>query len=206
MYTWVHLGTDRTSQLYTISHTEGQTQIRVDHSMVGNGSVYLGTYHFDAGSSVSEGSVVISNQASATGKNVIADAIRFGNGMGDVPWGSSGIGTGSISGQPREDEAAILWEWRALGQGANPASVFDTTNVFHGPRDHGCSHERGYEPVRHEPAHWHPLERQHGEISDSHDRAARLGSIARPQWELDAEPVERSRPISERKSITSCKR
>ena len=101
--------------------------------MVGDGWVYLGTYHFDAGSSVSEGSVVINNQASATGKNVIADAIRFGNGMGDVPWGSSGIGTGSISGQPREDEAAILWEWRALGQGANPASVFDTTNVFTAP-------------------------------------------------------------------------
>ncbi len=133
VYTWVHLGTDRTSQLYTINHTDGQTQIRVDHSMVGDGWVYLGTYHFDTGSSVTEGSVVISNQASATGKNVIADAIRFGNGMGDVPWGSSGIGTGSISGQPREDEAAILWEWRALGQGANPASVFDTANVFTAP-------------------------------------------------------------------------
>jgi hypothetical protein len=98
VYAWASLGTDRTSQLYIINHTDGQTQVRVDHSRVGNGWVYLGTYHFDAGSSVTEGSVQISNQG-PTGKVAVADSIRFGNGMGDVPWGSGGIGTGSVSGK-----------------------------------------------------------------------------------------------------------
>lgn len=65
-----------------MNHTGGQTQIRVDHSMVGNGWVYLGTYHFDGGGSSSvAGSVQISNEGAA-GKVVIADAVRLGNGMG----------------------------------------------------------------------------------------------------------------------------
>lgn len=128
VYTWVSPGTNRTSQLYKINHTGGQTQVRVDHSMVGNGWVYLGTYHFNAGSSTTEGSVVISNEGAA-GKVVIADAIRFGNGMGDVPWGSGGIGTGSVSGYPREDENSLLWLWRGVGQGVTPSSVVGTGNV-----------------------------------------------------------------------------
>jgi hypothetical protein len=97
VYTWVTPGTNRTSQLYKINHTGGQTQVRVDHSMVGNGWVYLGTYHFAAGSSPTNGSVAISNLGTA-GKAVIADAIRFGNGMGDLPEGSGGFLTGSVSG------------------------------------------------------------------------------------------------------------
>lgn len=128
VYTWVSPGTNRTNQLYKINHTGGQFQIRVDHTKVGNGWVYLGTYHFNAGSSATEGSVVISNQGAA-GAVVIADAIRFGNGMGDVPWGASGIGTGSISTYPREDEASILWLWRGIGLGVTPSSVLGTSNV-----------------------------------------------------------------------------
>jgi Fibronectin type III domain len=128
VYTWVSAGTNRTSQLYKINHTGGQTEVRVDHSMVGNGWVYLGTYHFDAGSSTTDGSVVISNEGAA-GKVVIADAIRFGNGMGDVPWGSGGIGTGSVSGYPREDENSLMWLWRGVGQGVTPSSIIGTGNV-----------------------------------------------------------------------------
>ncbi len=123
VYTWVTPGTNRTSQLYEINHTGGQTQVRVDHSMVGNGWVYLGTYHFNAGSSATDGSVQISNFGTA-GKVVIADAIRFGNGMGDLPDGPSGIGTGTISGYPREDENSEHWLWRGFGQGASPSTVF----------------------------------------------------------------------------------
>ena len=127
VYAWASSGADRTSQLYIINHTDGQTQIRVDHSRVGNGWVYLGTYHFDAGSSVTEGSVQVSNQGS-TGKVAVADAIRFGNGMGDIAWGSGGIGTGSVSGKSREDEYSLLWVWRGLGQGADPFTVFSNYN------------------------------------------------------------------------------
>jgi hypothetical protein len=131
VYTWVSLGsapTNRTSQLYKINHTGGQTQIRVDHAKVGNGWVYLGAYHFNAGSSAADGSVQISNQGAA-GKVVIADAIRFGNGMGDLPKDANGFGSGSTSGQPREDEASIFWIWRGFGQGGDPSSAIGTGNV-----------------------------------------------------------------------------
>ena len=127
IYTWVRSGTDRIAQLYKINHTGGQTQIKVDHSMVGSGWIYLGTYYFNAGSSAANGSVVISNQGPAS-KVVIADAIRFGNGMGDVPSGPSGIGTGSISGYPREDENALHWLYRGIGIGG-PSSIISIGNV-----------------------------------------------------------------------------
>ncbi|MGE3240864.1 MAG: dockerin type I domain-containing protein, partial [Pirellulales bacterium] len=127
VYTWVADGANRTNQLYRITDSDGGvTEIRVDHRMVGKGWVYLGTYHFDAGTG---GSVKISNQSTAGGAVVIADAIRFGNGMGDVPDGPGGIGTGSISGYPREDENSIMWLWRGVGLGNNPATVLATSNV-----------------------------------------------------------------------------
>ena len=128
IYTWVRSGTDRTSQLYKINHTGGQSQIRVDHSMVGNGWIYLGSYYFNAGSSPTAGSVQISNQGTGS-KVVIADAIRFGNGMGDLPSGAGGIGTGSISGYPREDENSYHWLYRSMGQGVTPSSIIGTGNV-----------------------------------------------------------------------------
>jgi hypothetical protein len=131
IYTWVAHGSNRTLQTYKINHTGGQTQVNVDHSKVGNGWVYLGTYYFAAGSSVDAGSVQISNEG-ATGKVVIADAIRFGNGMGDVKNGSNGVGDarGQISGYPREDENSLLWLWRAVGQGvSSPSSIIGTSNV-----------------------------------------------------------------------------
>ena len=128
VYVWASAGTNRTSQLYKVNHTGGQTQIRVDHSMVGNGWVYLGTYHFDAGSSSGVGSVQISNEGSA-GKVVIADAVRFGNGMGDLREGSGGFGTGTVSGYPREDESSFYWLYRGIGLGISPTSVLGTGNV-----------------------------------------------------------------------------
>ena len=128
VYVWASAGTNRTSQLYKVNHTGGQTQIRVDHSMVGNGWVYLGTYHFDGGSSSVAGSVQISNEGAA-GKVVIADAVRFGNGMGDLKEGSGGIGTGTVSGYPREDESSYYWLYRGIGLGITPTSVLGTSNV-----------------------------------------------------------------------------
>jgi hypothetical protein len=129
VYVWASAGTNRTSQLYKVNHTGGQTQIRVDHSMVGNGWVYLGTYHFDGGSSSVAGSVQISNEGAA-GKVVIADAVRFGNGMGDLKEGPDGsFGTGTVSGYPREDESSFYWLYRGIGLGVTPTSVLGTGNV-----------------------------------------------------------------------------
>jgi len=128
VYTWVTDGTNRTNQLYRINDSGGATEIRVDHRMVGKGWVYLGTYHFNAGAS---GNVQISNQSTAGGSVVIADAIRFGNGMGDVKDGPNGVGhsSGTISGYPREDENSLMWLWRAVGQGNSPAAVTGGGNV-----------------------------------------------------------------------------
>ena len=132
VYAWAASSSNRTNQLYVINHTGGSTEVRVDHRKVGNGWVWLGSYQFDAGRSPAQGSVKISNFSTAGGSVVIADAIRFGNGMGDVPWGNGGIGTGSLSGHPREDEGSLLWAWRSVGQSttfSSPASVIGTSNV-----------------------------------------------------------------------------
>ncbi|HVT30073.1 MAG TPA: N-acetylmuramoyl-L-alanine amidase [Lacipirellulaceae bacterium] len=131
VYTWVHWGTDRTVQTYTINHTGGSTEVKVDHSVVGDGWVYLGTYHFDAGKSTDEGSVVISNQAPLNGRVVIADAIRFGNGMGDyIESGAPGV-----SGAPREDEDSFHWIARSIGQGTTISSVLGSDTNVSAPSD-----------------------------------------------------------------------
>ena len=132
VYAWASSSSNRTNQLYVINHTGGSTEVRVDHRKVGNGWVWLGSYQFDACRSPAQGSVKISNFSTAGGSVVIADAIRFGNGMGDVPWVNGGIGTGSLSGHPREDEGSLLWAWRSVGQSttfSSPASVIGTSNV-----------------------------------------------------------------------------
>ncbi len=132
VYTWASHSTNRTNQLYKVNHSGGTTEVRVDHRNVGNGWVYLGMYHFEAGRSPEHGSVQISNRSSFGGSVVIADAIRFGNGMGDLPWNNSGIGNGSVSGYPREDEGSISWAWRGVGQGtgfSTPQSIVGTSNV-----------------------------------------------------------------------------
>lgn len=137
VYAWASANTNRTDQLYRVNHTGGSTQVRIDHREVGNGWVYLGTYHFAAGRSTTDGSVAISNYSTGGGSVVIADAIRFGNGMGDVPSGPNGIGTGSVSGYPREDENSLHWLWRGVGQGTSitsPADIIATSNVSAPPR------------------------------------------------------------------------
>lgn len=126
VYTWAAHGTNRTSQLYRIRHTGGESQVRVPHNMVGSGWVYLGTYYFNGGSNAAAGSVVISNlRATPTsGGVVIADAIRFGNGMGDVVPVSAGSGTPTISGYAREEECSRYWIQRAIGVGG-PTNVYE---------------------------------------------------------------------------------
>ncbi len=119
VYCWARDGGDRVPQTYRIRHAAGLTEILVDHRRVGKGWVYLGEYYFNRGS---EGYVeitnVVSDPALADGRHVVvADAIRFGNGMGDVNRG------GGISGYPREEEASRYWVERMLPVGAPP--VFD---------------------------------------------------------------------------------
>ena len=121
VYTWARHGTDRGDQRYRIRHTGGETQYRVPHYLVGNGWVYLGEYYFNAGSNSASGSVVISNlRGSTNGSVVIADAIRFGNGMGSIDRG------GGVSGYPREEESCRYWIQSNLGQGQS-TSLYNTS-------------------------------------------------------------------------------
>jgi hypothetical protein len=104
VYAWTSHGGDRAAdQLYRVNHSGGTTEVTVNHRRVGNGPVYLGTYHFEAGDG---GYVEISNQSQSAGSVVIADMVRFGNGMGDIDRGAG------KSGLSREDEAALYWiDW-----------------------------------------------------------------------------------------------
>ncbi len=119
VYTWVLNGSDRGDQLYRIRHTGGEAQVRIPHHMVGNGWIYLGEYYFNAGANAALGAVVVSNlRGSPQGNVVIADAIRFGNGMGSVNRGSG------VSGYPREEENMRYWVQANLGQGQS-SSLYD---------------------------------------------------------------------------------
>ena len=125
VYTWVRHGADRTSQLYRILHTGGQTLVRVPHQRVGNGWVYLGTYYFEAGRHRKTGAVIVSNLQPSPGFGAVAvaDAIRFGNGMGDtLP-----VPGGHVSTYPREEEASRYWVLSSLGQGQG-SILMATTN------------------------------------------------------------------------------
>ncbi|HNQ90920.1 MAG TPA: hypothetical protein PKM73_20080 [Verrucomicrobiota bacterium] len=117
VYCWAAHGANRVRQLYRIFHTGGETQVRIPHDRVGKGWVYLGTYRFRAGTDAAAGSVRISNrlEPGAASGVVIADAIRFGNGFGDV-----NRGTG-VSTYPREEECSRYWVQRMVGPGQDPA-------------------------------------------------------------------------------------
>ncbi len=122
VYAWTRSGSDRASDhLYRVNHSGGSTEVTVNHRMVGNGLVYLGTYHFDRGT---EGSVQISNRSSEAGRVVIADMIRFGNGVGDIDRG------GGVSGQLREDEAGLYWvQWHVERSQGIPTSEYRTSSA-----------------------------------------------------------------------------
>ena len=119
VYAWTRDGSDRVGdQLYRVHHTGGDTEVRVNHRRVGKGWIYLGTYYLEAGNAAW---VDVSNQSAEPSGVVIADAIRFGNGLGDVNRG------GGVSGRPREDEAGLYWIEQMRGQGV-ATSVYRSSN------------------------------------------------------------------------------
>jgi N-acetylmuramoyl-L-alanine amidase len=94
-------GTTTADARITINHTGGSTVWTQNQTQDGYTWKYIGTYYFNAGSNPSQGSVVISNLSSTAGNRVIADAVRFGGGMGDVPDNVSN----TTSGWPRWEES-----------------------------------------------------------------------------------------------------
>ncbi|MCS6806143.1 MAG: N-acetylmuramoyl-L-alanine amidase [Blastocatellia bacterium] len=113
VYAWYVAGSNRSSRArFEINHGGGQTVVLVNQQVHGSTWRYLGTYYFRAGRS---GSVTLVNESGAAGDTVIADAIRFGGGMGSIARG------GTTSQRPRWEEAARYF---AEFQGA-PPQVFD---------------------------------------------------------------------------------
>lgn len=122
VYAWTRSGSDRVRQLYRVYHSGGVTDVRVNHRRVGLGWVWLGTYYFEAGTN---GSVNISNYAPGgylSTDVAIADAIRFGNGMGDINRG------GGVSGFARELEGSRYWVQTMTGQGMS-STLYDSASL-----------------------------------------------------------------------------
>ena len=84
---------------YSVHHKGGITNFEVNQQMGGGTWVYLGSFEFSKGMSLS-GCVELSNYSRKRGV-VTADAVRFGGGMGNISRGSYGV-----SGLPRWAEAA----------------------------------------------------------------------------------------------------
>ncbi|HVT30072.1 MAG TPA: fibronectin type III domain-containing protein [Lacipirellulaceae bacterium] len=122
VYAWTSSGGDRaTDQLYRVHHSGGTTEVTINHRRVGNGLVYLGTYYFDAGR---KGYVDISNRSKCPHSVVVADMIRFGNGMGDISRGMAGI-----SHWERSDESGLYWVmWHANRATGVSESDYRATN------------------------------------------------------------------------------
>ena len=121
IYSFAPAGSNRAEdQLYRVHHSGGATEVTIDHSRVGNGLVYLGTFHFEAGT---DGHVEISNRSDQVGRVVVADMIRFGNGVGDIDRGNG------VSGQIRENEAGLYWvEWHVDRSQGIPTSSYRTSS------------------------------------------------------------------------------
>lgn len=134
VYTFVIASANRTVQTYRIRHAGGTSEIAVDHRNVGNGWVWLGTYYL---TQTGENWVEISNQSTVAGV-VIADAIRWGGGLGDIVRS----GPGTISGYSRDEECQRYWAQSQLGDNAvgfdsgiwDPSGSDESDNVGTGAR------------------------------------------------------------------------
>lgn len=131
VYVWFTSGTDRAPDaLYRVHHAAGITEVLVNQTNFthtdyasttnthneGGRWVYLGEWEFNS----SQPAVIeLSNQSSAAGAVVIADAVRVGAGMGSIDRG------GGVSGRARWEECSRYW---AEYVGA-PVSVYNSSGT-----------------------------------------------------------------------------
>ncbi|MBN1153302.1 N-acetylmuramoyl-L-alanine amidase [candidate division KSB1 bacterium] len=85
---------------YSVHHTGGVTEFKINQKIGGNTWIYLGHFEFSRGYNPGTGKVVLTNESEEAGHVVSADAVRFGGGMGDIMRG------GRTSGYPRFAEAS----------------------------------------------------------------------------------------------------
>lgn len=100
VYVWTPSASNRsTDARVRVRHTGGTTAHVINMQRDGNTWRFLGMYYFAAGRNAASGAVEISNQGTDPTKYVIADAVRFGGGMGDY------VDGGMVSGWPRWEES-----------------------------------------------------------------------------------------------------
>ncbi|MFT5834254.1 MAG: N-acetylmuramoyl-L-alanine amidase [Cognaticolwellia sp.] len=85
---------------YHVYHAGGESVVSINQEVHGMTWVYLGQYYFEKGT---QGRVELSDKSSDVGQAIIADAVRFGGGMGTI------TGGGNVSGKPRYEEAATYY-------------------------------------------------------------------------------------------------
>jgi len=90
---------------YEVNHTGGITKVSINQEVHGETWVYLGQFYFDAGITAS---VTLLNATTDTSASqfVIADAVRFGGGMGTEQDCTYGAGT---TGKSRFEECARMY-------------------------------------------------------------------------------------------------
>jgi uncharacterized lipoprotein YddW (UPF0748 family) len=114
VWAWYRHGTNRPTDVrYEIHHAGGVTMVSISQEVHGQTWYYLGEYRFDAGTA---GRVTLLNESDDPGQAVIADAVRFGGGLGSIEE------PGGASGEPRWEEAAKYW---VHYQGA-PPEIYDS--------------------------------------------------------------------------------
>ncbi len=108
---------------YTVNHSGGATEFRVNQKMGGGTWIYLGTFNFKSGRNADQG-VTVSNLGSDPGAVVTCDAVKFGGGMGNIARKPSAVDADGrpkavayevrerTSGYPRFAEGARYWlQW-----------------------------------------------------------------------------------------------
>lgn len=122
VYCFTKCDTDRIVQTYRIRHSGGVAEVAIDHRLVGRGWIWLGEYYLEASG---ENWVEISNASDVSGV-AIADAIRWGNGIGDIPRTSQD----EVSGYPRDEECQRYWAHSELGNnsvGFSASEIWDSS-------------------------------------------------------------------------------
>jgi len=97
---YAHADTHTIAACYTVHHSGGQTEFRVNQQMGGSTWIYLGQFKFEQGRHKERGKVILTNQGNSKDTYVTADAVRFGGGMGNI------IREGQLSNRARFLEGA----------------------------------------------------------------------------------------------------
>ena len=72
---------------YSVYHSGGKTELRVNQTIGGETWIYLGTFRFEKGLN---SKIELTNQSTETGKFISVDAVRLGGGLGNVVRGRVG--------------------------------------------------------------------------------------------------------------------